>query len=189
MYKEKGYEVVRCFISEELADFLWGYFELNAHNKIDRIIQDTDTQVDSADSVYGDPAFDHLGAIYILKVQKVTGKVLLPTYTYGRLYRKGSELKKHKDRPACEHSVSVCLGEDIVEPWPLMFKDFQGEVGGAYLKPGDAVVYKGTDLEHWREPFKGRRQGQLFLHYVDKDGLYSDWIYDKREFLGRPALN
>ena len=86
MYKEKGYEIVRGFISEELANFLWGYFELNAHNKIERIIQDTDTQVDSADSVYGDPAFDHLGAIYILKVQKVTGKVLLPTYTYGRLY-------------------------------------------------------------------------------------------------------
>tara|TARA_R100001443_G_scaffold117014_1_gene139540 strand:+ start:1268 stop:1837 length:570 start_codon:yes stop_codon:yes gene_type:complete len=189
MYKEKGYEIVRGFISEELANFLWGYFELNAYNKIERIIKDTDTQVERADSVYGDPAFDHLGAIYISKVEKITGKILLPTYTYGRLYKVGSKLEKHKDRPACEHSVSVCLGEDIVEPWPLMFKDFQGEVGGAYLKPGDAVVYKGTDLEHWREPFKGKRQGQLFLHYVDKDGPYSDWVYDKREFLGRPSVN
>jgi hypothetical protein len=189
MYKEKGYEIVRGFISEELADFLWGYFELNAYNKIERIIKDTDTQVERADSVYGDPAFDHLGAIYISKVEKITGKILLPTYTYGRLYKEGSKLEKHKDRPACEHSVSVCLGEDIVEPWPLMFEDFQGDVVGAYLKPGDAVIYRGVALEHWREPFKGKRQGQLFLHYVDKDGPYSNWIYDKREFLGRPAVN
>ena len=188
MYEEKGYEIVREFISEELANFLWGYFELNAYNKIKNLIEDSDQQVKNADAIYGDPAFDHLAAISILKVQEITNKILLPTYTYGRLYREGADLKKHKDRPSCEHSVSLTLGEDVIEPWPLMFKDFQGEVGGAYLKPGDAVIYRGIELEHWREPFKGNRQGQIFLHYVDKNGPHSEFIYDKRKFLGLPSV-
>ena len=41
MYKEKGYEIVKGFISKELADFLWGYFELIAYNKTIKEIEET----------------------------------------------------------------------------------------------------------------------------------------------------
>ena len=30
------------------------------------------------------------------------------------------------------------------------------------------VIYKGCDLEHWREPFKGKNIAQVFLHYTKK---------------------
>jgi predicted 2-oxoglutarate/Fe(II)-dependent dioxygenase YbiX len=50
---------------------------------------------------------------------------------------------------------------------------------------GDAVMYRGCDIYHWREPYKeGKWQAQVFLHYVDQNGPHAEWKYDKREALG-----
>ena len=35
---------------------------------------------------------------------------------------------------------------------------------------GDGVVYKGCDIEHWRNEFEGDWHAQTFLHYVNKNG-------------------
>ena len=52
------------------------------------------------------------------------------------------------------------------------------------LNPGDIAIYKGCDVEHWREPYEGHQQIQLFLHYVDANGIYKDYKFDKRPMLG-----
>jgi hypothetical protein len=50
---------------------------------------------------------------------------------------------------------------------------------------GDAVMYRGCDIYHWREAYKeGKWQAQVFLHYVDQNGPHAEWKYDKRESLG-----
>ena len=36
------------------------------------------------------------------------------------------------------------------------------------LKPGDMLVYRGMELEHWREEFQGDNCAQVFLHYNDQ---------------------
>jgi predicted 2-oxoglutarate/Fe(II)-dependent dioxygenase YbiX len=49
------------------------------------------------------------------------------------------------------------------------------------MNVGDAVLYRGMDKVHWREPYKeGKWQAQVFLHYVDADGPHAEWKYDKR---------
>ena len=49
------------------------------------------------------------------------------------------------------------------------------------------LIYKGYDLEHWRNSFEGEVCSQVFLHYNDKN---SNWSYknefDGREFIGLP---
>ncbi len=53
------------------------------------------------------------------------------------------------------------------------------------MEIGDAVMYRGCDIYHWREPYKeGKWQAQVFLHYVDQNGPHAEWKYDKRESLG-----
>ena len=55
------------------------------------------------------------------------------------------------------------------------------------LEPGDGVIYRGCEVEHWREAFDaptGSWQTQVFLHYVDKNGPYGDFC----KFDSRPAL-
>ena len=38
-------------------------------------------------------------------------------------------------------------------------------------------------MNHWREPFTYL---QSFLHYVNANGPYKDFLYDKRPYLGMP---
>ena len=44
------------------------------------------------------------------------------------------------------------------------------------LNPGDMLVYKGCDLEHWREEFKGVECGQVFFHYNDVKTKTDDFL-------------
>jgi hypothetical protein len=52
------------------------------------------------------------------------------------------------------------------------------------LQPGDMVIYRGCDIKHWRDPYDGNQQIQVFLHYVDVNGKYADHKFDKRPMLG-----
>ena len=55
------------------------------------------------------------------------------------------------------------------------------------LDIGDMLVYRGCDLEHWREPFKKKEAAQVFLHYNSKDTPYAEQnIFDARVHLGLP---
>ncbi len=103
-------------------------------------------------------------------MEKETGLTLLPTYTYFRVYRNGAILDKHKDRPACEVSATMLLGANYSPTWPVIT---EGE--SVVQEAGDVLIYRGCDVEHWREPFvteEGNYHVQIFAHYVDANGPY-----------------
>lgn len=52
------------------------------------------------------------------------------------------------------------------------------------LNPGDAVIYLGREVKHWRNELKGDFQSQVFLHYVDQNGEFTEHYKDKRTILG-----
>ena len=52
------------------------------------------------------------------------------------------------------------------------------------LNIGDAAVYLGCDLLHWRDEFLGDYQSQVFLHYVNKNGKNKEFFKDKRILFG-----
>ena len=55
------------------------------------------------------------------------------------------------------------------------------------LKPGDMLVYRGMELEHWRKKFKGDQCVQVFLHYNNrKTPGAKDNMFDRRPHLGLP---
>ena len=78
--------------------------------------------------------------------------------------------------------MSVNLGADSDDLWPLQIAGPCGE-GAAYLGPGDALLYRGYDCAHWRDPFEGREWTQLFLHYVDREGPHAHLAFDGRDQL------
>jgi hypothetical protein len=65
------------------------------------------------------------------------------------MYTKFSDLPKHKDRPSCEISTTVNIASDGTT-WPI-FMDGKP----LHLESGDAAIYLGMELTHWREEFKG----------------------------------
>jgi hypothetical protein len=57
------------------------------------------------------------------------------------------------------------------------------------LNPGDAVVYKGCDVHHWRNKMIHTRvNAQFMLHYVDKNGPFAEYQWDKRPGAGHPSV-
>jgi hypothetical protein len=138
-----------------------------------------DSQCPNSFASYGHPVCEALLLTVKPIAEKVSGKRLSPTYSYSRIYWKKSILDKHTDRPSCEYSVTLCLDNNPTA-WPIY-------MGGkkVTLNAGDLVVYKGCDVEHWRDPLDVDTQvTQVFLHYVDLDGPYAEWAFDKRPVLG-----
>lgn len=149
-----------------------------------------DTQCPLSESVYGDPVLDGLLEAMRPKIEEATGLKLNPTYSYARKYAPGDELKPHIDREACEISATLTLGFDG-DIWPIhVSKDATTEkdVGPIDLPVGSLIIYRGMEINHWREPYKeGKWQCQVFLHYVDADGPHKDLKYDGRPGLGAGA--
>jgi hypothetical protein len=121
-------------------------------------------------------------------VEEAVGKELFPTYSYARIYQPGEELKPHIDRPACEYSVTVNVAhKGAASPIYMQYKD--NPVEHYILASGDAVVYKGCEVRHWREPLqKDQLNVQFMLHYVDKHGANAAHRFDKRAALGLPCV-
>ena len=119
-----------------------------------------------------EPVFEALLERLWPVIEGLYGEELLPTYAYSRLYSNGDELLKHTDRPACEVSVTLQLGRSHNYAWPIYSGDMRFD-----LAEGDGMLYKGCDVEHWRNPCDGPKDyysGQLFLHYVRKNGPYAN---------------
>ena len=209
-FKKNKYQVIRGAISKEIADIAYRYLQISAEadnwmlnngmthagNKL--VGNFNDQQVPNSYAKYSDRLMETLLIKTIDVMQKKTGLKLVPTYSYTRLYKHGNILKRHKDRPSCEISTTLCLGGDH---WPI----YLDPTGGDYvideyknihkpgapkgvevnLKPGDMLIYSGCELEHWREPFQGNMCGQVFLHYNHADGQFAKTnLYDKRPMLG-----
>jgi hypothetical protein len=183
-FQDKGYVYLKDFLPlhtcKELTD------------ELKRLVAEQKTVNDSqcplSQAVHGALAFDKLLETCLPYFEQASGLKLYPTYSYARLYnQQGEELKNHRDRPACEISATLTLGFDG-DVWSIYMGDDQDKtvnVSKIDMAIGDAVMYRGCDKYHWREPyFEGQWQAQVFLHYVDANGPHAEWKYDKRESLG-----
>ena len=77
------------------------------------------------------------------------------------------------------------------DDWPI-FLEPSGEEGKkgveVKLEAGDMLMYRGCELEHWREPFEGEDCGQVFLHYNDSNSKNAEENkFDRRPMIGLPS--
>lgn len=131
-----------------------------------------DTFVRGSRVFYREPRFEVALRQLLPKIEARVGRALFQTYSFARYYDNGQVLAAHKDRAACEISVSICLGHEG-KPWPLWLLDKAGTPNSVELNPGDGLIYKGSELMHWRQKNVYGPTWQLFLHYVDQDGPYA----------------
>jgi alkylated DNA repair dioxygenase AlkB len=119
-----------------------------------------------------------LGSLAALLSEKV-GRTLLPSFAFWRIYEKGDVLNPHKDRNACEVSVTIAIASEPGEQtWPIGVTDLHGRDHSIALTSGSGLLYQGTEVQHWRETLTGERQYQMFLHYVVEGGPFSALVND-----------
>lgn len=177
-FEQRRYFVIRRIISTSVAGALCSY----VRRQVDSGRLRADVDVPLSWAAYADHNFEKLLVKLKPLVEQATGLALYPVYSYCRLYSRGAELSRHCDRDACEISLSINLGQDPPNPWPLWIRHLS-DPHAALLSPGDALLYRGIECEHWREPFLGNHAAQVFLHYVDRNGPYAIWKFDKRNAL------
>lgn len=133
-------------------------------------------------------------------MEKLTGRPLLPTYNYFRIYREGDVCRVHSDRHACEHSLSLTLDYSDGVPWDLeigrehraeplaqMTDQFDEPFDAVAMQPGDAVVYRGVNHRHGRtKPNPNGWSAHLFLHWVDREGPYAASAFEGNAAATRP---
>jgi hypothetical protein len=212
-FAQNKYQVIKKAVSYDLANFIYNYFLLKrdavhfmySNNLVaENGMLGTwkDQQVPNVYSHYADFAMETLLMKVMPIMMKETGLNLIPTYSYARIYEKGSVLAKHKDRPSCEISTTLNLGGDpwaiyldptgtnnVIDEYKNIMKPDAPKGIKVDLEPGDMLVYSGCELEHWREEFQGNVCAQVFLHYNHVNGQFADSnLYDKRPLLGIPPL-
>lgn len=167
-FSKKGYRVIRNLISKKEAKEINDYL----NNRNDGSL--CDPQSLGTPSFYEDQFLMKKQIKLLPEIEKHSDLKLFKTYNYARKYKKGDILRLHADRPACEISVTLDLGGD---PWSIWILDKDENAIKVDLESGDALLYRGCDLLHWRGKFEGNYHPQVFLHYVDQNGPYA-WAKD-----------
>ena len=197
-FNTDGFLLIKNALSKELAKFCFDYINLKREVAY-KLFEDkeispfaqyfgvwTDQQVPNTYSHYSDIAMETLLMKCKPILEKQTGLKLIENYSYLRIYKKNDTLFRHKDRPECEISCTMNLGGD---PWPIYLKKDKGKKHKVDLTPGDLLIYKGCELEHWRDIFKGKNCTQVFLHYSPRNkNNIENTKYDGRPFLGLPEF-
>jgi hypothetical protein len=171
--------------------------------------EEIESQVNGSASRYNYPGYRKLHTDIRIKLEKILGKKLYNTYYFDRFYFLGNELVKHVDRDSCEISVTIYVRSNLRWDWewPLivstprrMDDTIVTEEKWITMAPGDAVIYKGCELPHWRPPLTskyGRDEPkykwwarrilrgpddtfwhQAFFHYVLADGNRCHHAFD-----------
>jgi len=202
-YDENGYTVLRAAAPPEVARGLLGLITAAMQRP------DVARAMVSRPSVNTKPSYEfhssQFPAVFgfhwglTSRLCDVTGKRLAPSYCFFRAYQQGDRCTVHSDRPACDHSMSLALGYADGAVWPIeigqrfftpeeankikIADDFDDETySSVALNPGDAIVYKGVNHRHGRiTPNPNRWSAHLFLHWVDLDGPFADWAFDRRQ--------
>lgn len=192
---------IKEFLPKQILNLCYSYCVLKFSSKHQF---ETDNQTNSLIWEYSNELMETLMDMSTPVIEQNLGKKLWPTYSYFRIYDKGSDLKIHTDRPSCEYTVALCLGADPVDQPYEIFVGEEDEASdykyysdkGEYKRyridhkfpmvPNNAVIFKGMDKIHWREICAHDHFVTVFLHYVDQDGPYKDFKFDKREGLCFP---
>lgn len=138
------------------------------------------------------------------QIEEKIGLDLVPRCSYVRVHKNGAELKNRLDEEDNEISVLITLSykpklegydpEDIMFdpfefscPWPFYMNTARGEKN-VKIPIGHGVIYKGNEIEHWREPLMESDDFfvvEVSLHYVVADGRFSkEFKYDGRSAIG-----
>jgi hypothetical protein len=104
-------------------------------------------------------------------VSDLARRRVMPSYSYLAFYQGGAVLDPHTDREECEYTVTMAIDAtpepDAEVPWPVQFMTPDGPAA-AWQHLGDALVFRGRALSHWRDRLDdGYTASSVLWHFVD----------------------
>lgn len=219
-FEKNGYLVVREFFDSTTISLMQTYWDIifkeiqydekvrsqvEHSEKMGNVLTKEDVDVGFSYNFYSDKLMESIELNYGAKACKILQMRLSPTYTFTRIYEKGSPLIPHRDRPSCEVSATcpILISDDrpstiyissfkwwnITDQYPpqkfsLEEIKTKGDYSEVNLYPGDLVFYRGCERYHWREPLESDYLIQFFMHFVEADGEHKELVFDARPYMG-----
>jgi len=172
MKVDNGYLCIKNFIDKKRAKSLHNeFYDFSKKNNLTG-----DPQAENSYCYYNYLPFLELLCEKTNEVTELIGETVLPTYNYARVYLKNSVLIPHRDRLACEISLTLHLDGD--KNWPFYLYDKEGNKKSIDLESGDAVLYLGAEITHGRDLYNGNYYSQAFFHYVLSRGKNKKYYFD-----------
>jgi hypothetical protein len=169
-YVRHGFEVVPRMVTPEAARILVEHYRpLAAAGKL--ALGDRQANRYRA---HNDPAGRVALSALRATVERIVGSPLKGSYSYASLYRGGTDLPRHLDRPQCRYTVSLQLDHrpsppDGRSPWPIqLYLDPDAPPLDCLQTIGGGILFRGCDIPHGRPPLPPDQESWLLLlHYVD----------------------
>lgn len=200
LFKENGFLVVNqiCDVTD-LKEYLpekSGQFNFVGTNG-EYMYSPEEEQVPGSTARYLYPKYRYAHSQVRLILENILGVELYNTYYFDRFYRAGQELKKHRDRDACEISLSLQISTNAHNPWEFKLTSLKGDNIAVALEDGCGIIYAGCDVTHWRDPLQSRYNlaerslnkirgkaddtyhHQIFFHYVLANGHRAHCYLDR----------
>jgi hypothetical protein len=187
---KQDYIIIKRAFSSEMCELFAGYANLKARVKPN--VWNNADPLQNIHREYGDALMETCLAQLTPWVEHAVGLELWPTLSFYYVYRTGNRLSVHTDRSSCQIVAGLCIGADdaykkLHGAWPLWF-NFKGRKEAVSIDYGDLVIFRGHEIEHWREVFSGEWFVSAIFGFVEKNGPYAFQKYDQRKMLGKPHV-
>ncbi|MGW8392448.1 hypothetical protein [Pseudoduganella sp. HUAS MS19] len=162
--REQGFATVSGLLGARQLDSLRDYLR----GIVRRQASIGDAQCERRYGVHNEPLLRFFHHQLANVVTRLAGERVIPSYCYFAGYRDGAALACHTDREQCEFTISFLVehGPESSPSWPIWLK-LPAETVAVHQAPGDALIFRGRELPHWRMPLgPGQWSYSLLLHYV-----------------------
>ena len=198
-FKRHGYAVIKNLYDHtklyETPPTVRG--QLNYYGSIDKFEHiEIEGQVEGSLARYSYPKYKQIHTEIRLLLQEILGEELYNTYYYDRFYFPGQKLERHRDRHACEVSLSFQISKNGKGSWPFCLETLEGTETFVNIENGTGILYMGCSIDHWRDPlpkthsklkliknkftrrYDPEYHHQIFFHYVRANGENSHYAND-----------
>jgi hypothetical protein len=168
--EEKGYTIKRNILNPLQIRALKKYYheleQKGYYNKGDKMVRKRDSMPD-------EPTAKFVHHQLLNFINRLTPEKVQTSFCFSSIYQPGVILERHTDRKQCAWNISLVLDmepeTETSKAWPL-FIEKDGIVNEVRLGIGDAVVYQGTKVPHWREKLaENNKYFIFFFHFVPED--------------------
>ena len=165
--EERGYTIVEQLVPEHVLGGLNAYYAALVQNGF---LVNGDEQ-SRRHNLHNEPVTCWLHRHTKPLVDRIIPERVTCSYTYLGFYMPGSALDRHTDREQCEYTLSLAIRAEPSarreDAWPLYLELPDSSHVANLLAPGDAIVFKGRVLPHFRETLQENRVAWFaLLHFV-----------------------
>ena len=148
--------------------------------------RETDGESEGSTGWYGHKPVDTVMEFLAPMIAHASGGgALWPTFSYLRLYPRGTRLTPHTDRDSCEVAITAAVDGSDSTPWPILIEAGDGSIESVDLAPGDIRLCRPRAPALARAA-RGRLApaGDVLLCPASRS--FARWKYDTRPALGTP---